>query len=190
MIAAYPDKKQQLKVRIMNLLKVTILAAALGWAGSASAMTVWNLAGVSFDDGGTASGSFAYDAASNAYSNINLVTTAGAIFPGTGYSAFQAGNGNTLQVANGLSVLQLAFVNSLTALGGTVALGTNSDGRSPFEGLCTGSVPCRQYSSVRNIVSGAVTTDALSLAEPGTWVLMLAGLTACVFLRRRPGDQF
>jgi len=37
----------------------------------------WTLTDVTFDDGGTATGSFVYDADSNTYSNIALKTTAG-----------------------------------------------------------------------------------------------------------------
>ena len=35
---------------------------------------IWYLSGVEFTDGGTASGSFTYDADSNTYSNINITT--------------------------------------------------------------------------------------------------------------------
>lgn len=37
----------------------------------------WTLNDVTFDDGGTASGSFVYDAAADAYSSINITTTPG-----------------------------------------------------------------------------------------------------------------
>ena len=152
---------------------------------SAQAMTVWTLTDVTFEDGGTATGSFAFDAGSNAFSDILLTTTAGSSFPGTVYSAFQAGNAITMQTANGLSVLQLAFVDALTDIGGTVALGSNSDGRSPFEGICVDSVPCRGYSSIRNIIAGAVTTEAAALSEPGSLSLLLIGLAGIVGFRRR-----
>ena len=51
------------------------LAAALALSAQA-APVLWTLNGVSFDDGSTASGSFVYDAATNLYSNVNIVTTA------------------------------------------------------------------------------------------------------------------
>lgn len=38
---------------------------------------VWNLDGVTFNDGGTASGSFTYDADTNMYSDIAISTTSG-----------------------------------------------------------------------------------------------------------------
>lgn len=39
----------------------------------------WTLQGTTFDDGGTASGSFVYDADSDTYSNVQLKTTAGSV---------------------------------------------------------------------------------------------------------------
>ena len=45
----------------------------------------WTLDNVSFDDGGTAFGSFVYDADANEYSSISVSTTAGTAFGGAGY---------------------------------------------------------------------------------------------------------
>jgi len=45
---------------------------------SASAYAIpvtWTLENVAFDDGGTASGSYTYDAATNTFSNISVITT-------------------------------------------------------------------------------------------------------------------
>jgi hypothetical protein len=55
--------------------------------GTASAVPVtWNLLQVQFQDGGTASGSFVYDADTNTYSNVNITTTAGSARPGATYA--------------------------------------------------------------------------------------------------------
>ncbi len=170
----------------MEILKSAALVIILTCLSlSAQALTIWTLTDVMFEDGGMATGSFSFDAGSNTYSDIMLATTAASSFPDTDYSAFQAGNATTLQVANGLSVLQLAFVDALTDLGGTVALGSNSDGRSPFEGICNGSVPCRDYTSMRNIVLGSVTTEVAALAEPGSLSLLLISLAGIAGFRRR-----
>jgi len=153
------------------------------------AMSIYSLKDVAFEGGGTATGSFTYDAGSNSFSNILLETTAGSGFSGESYSNFQAGNENTLQVTNGSSVLQLAFVSSLTNTGGTIALGTSIEGRDALEGICSGSIPCRSFSSQRSIVAGAVTTDmAVALAEPQVWPLLIIGFVAIFFLNRQKAN--
>ena len=59
-------------------LKFLLAAAVMMTALNALAVpTVWTLAGVTFSDGGTASGSFVYDADSNTYSSINIVANGG-----------------------------------------------------------------------------------------------------------------
>src|ERR1051326_2147724 len=45
----------------------------------------WNLSGVTFADGGTASGSFVYDADTNVYSFVNVTTTNGSSRTGATY---------------------------------------------------------------------------------------------------------
>lgn len=54
--------------------------AVLFMALAASAQpTVYYLQNVTFSDGGTASGTFTYDATTNRYSNVNVTTTAGTV---------------------------------------------------------------------------------------------------------------
>jgi len=61
-------------------------AAALFFVANASAVPMrYNLVGVQFNDGGTASGSFAYDPATNLYSNVNITTTTGTARTGATY---------------------------------------------------------------------------------------------------------
>jgi hypothetical protein len=50
---------------------------ALFSASANATPVVWYLSGVTYDDGGTASGSFTYDADTNTYSAISVSTTAG-----------------------------------------------------------------------------------------------------------------
>ncbi len=47
----------------------------------------WDLSGVTFDDGGTASGSFVYDASTNKYSSIDIITTSGTTLAGATYTS-------------------------------------------------------------------------------------------------------
>lgn len=80
-------------------------------------------------DGGTASGSFNYDATLNFYSSFNVTTTAGSVLSGTTYSTVEGGGGNfTSNFVRGLEfpdaragsrAIQLIFSTGLTAQGGT-----------------------------------------------------------------------
>jgi hypothetical protein len=172
----------------MKTLTFAALAIVVGCLSMPAQAMTWTLVDVTFAGGGAATGSFFYDAGSNTYSDIALSTTGGSGFSGTDYTAFQAGNESTLQVVNGLSVLQLSFVSPLTDLGGTIALGTSREGRDPFEGICSVSVPCRDYSEIRSIISGSVTTDAQQLAEPGSLLLFLIGLVGVARFSRRTAN--
>src|SRR5258706_7531917 len=51
----------------------------------------WDLSGVTFDDGGTASGSFVYDATANTYSSIDIITTLGTAFGRATYTSPSGG---------------------------------------------------------------------------------------------------
>ena len=65
--------------------RVTILGLVAGLVLTLSTPAhaiLWTLSGVTFDDGGTASGSFDYDADTNTLSSINIVTTAGGTLAG------------------------------------------------------------------------------------------------------------
>jgi hypothetical protein len=61
------------------LLRLVIALTTLVFAASATPIT-WNLTDVTFADGSTASGTFVFDADTNTYSSINIVTTAGTFY--------------------------------------------------------------------------------------------------------------
>lgn len=64
--------------RILAITALAISALVFG-SSSQAAPILWTLDGVRFNDGGTASGSFVYDADNNTYSAIDLSTTQGTI---------------------------------------------------------------------------------------------------------------
>src|SRR5215813_9278566 len=81
----------------MNRLTFRSLIAALGLIALLSLPSVasadgatWTFSGVTFDDGGTASGSFFYDATNNTYSDINMTTTAGTLLTGALYTSISS----------------------------------------------------------------------------------------------------
>ena len=68
-----------------RLLQVTTLLTAVAFAASATPLT-WTLTGVTFVDGSTASGTFTFDADTNTYSSIDVMTTGGTAYPAETYT--------------------------------------------------------------------------------------------------------
>jgi hypothetical protein len=176
-----------------------LLLTALATASSAEASPIlWTLNQVTFDDGGTASGSFVFDAETSVYSGIDITTTAGTVMSsGATYQdehPFYSGLSgarflvmlDALPATFGTRALQLPFVSELTDLGQTVALG----GLFNFgEGTC-GATPCQDVSAdlpMRRIVSGEVYGTPASVAavpEPATLLLLGMGLSATAVCSR------
>lgn len=100
----------------------------------------WTLDGVVFDDGGVASGSFIYDASTDIYSAVDIITTAGTSMPGAHYqyATFFLGNsGNVVGLTDingpdlsGAAAWFMEFSGGLTNLGGTVSLVSAFGGES------------------------------------------------------------
>jgi len=128
---------------------------------------VWYLSGVTFNDGGTASGSFTYDADTTTYSAINISTTAGSTIPvGNSYNITQSGIGcGTAEVVclldsfdgpdyTGDLGLTLAHVGTpLTNGGGTITL------TFAREYTCENSSCSSVGAPLRLLDAGSITTD-------------------------------
>src|SRR5258708_39158259 len=72
--------------RMLKLSRFFLGALALSWTAAAHAAPVaYTLIGVTLSDGGTASGTFNYDAAAKTYSNLNIVTTTAGTRSGATY---------------------------------------------------------------------------------------------------------
>jgi hypothetical protein len=153
---------------------------------SADSVT-WTLQGVTLDDGGTASGSFAYNANTNSYSALNVTTTAGSALSGSTYSslsnAFFSGNtmlglGPSLSLnLTGDSFLEMFFTNPLTNTRG-------NDSVYLVEVNCPNMI-CFEP-SIRWNTAGSVTSVPVGTPEPATLPLLGAGLAAvAMFLRRK-----
>lgn len=174
-------------------MKLNFLAAPLLALAALSAQAVpltWTLSGVSFIDGATASGSFVFDAATRTYLSWDIVTTA-TVDPsanggpsnslsGKTYTTNNLSNASTDYYLNpsSLAVLDtagnrfgLVYASPLTDLGGVIAL---KPGLMGYE--------INGFRS-RNITAGSVV--ATPVPEPGAWALMLAGLAAMGWMRRR-----
>jgi len=162
--------------------EIVLTIVAFFASASICAMPVeWNVDALVFDDGGTGSGTFTYDADTNTYSDIDIVTTAGSGFSGASYIDVNivAGVSADSFVAMiyplaGLPVLQLSFAAPLTGAGGIVAI----DGYA--ESICGDGCeyPAGDY---RYISSGQVSAVPIPAA---VWLFgsALAGLG---WLRRK-----
>ena len=142
---------------------------------------VWQLAGVTFTDGATASGAFTYDAALDLYSAWNIRVTPG-IFTAYNYrpgvDAGFLGIHPTGQVdfvafppATSGRFVRLTFSSPLTGAGGTDLLRTDNSGWE-----------CDNCGVHRFITAGAVT----SIPEPSNLMLVPAAIAITGLLRKVP----
>lgn len=177
---------------------VTRLAAffslLLACSGASAFPVTWTLSGVTFADGGTASGSFVYDAATNNVSDILdtfSISVAGgdtATFPAITYdpsnaSAFVADHGGgdygAIFSLNGLPPqrgIRIPAISELTDAGGTLAVNIAGSGA----GECYNCGPYRAFAGGNLIGTAAplfasamsVTVD---LSTPITFVVRATG---------------
>ena len=150
----------------MNLKRTIFSLVLLSFATQALAQPTWYFQNVMFDDGGIVSGYFTYDASTNTYSNIHIVTSAGSTFGGATYSIVDAGvphlsgfldsvttTGNLV----GTPAFQVIVRGDLTNAGGTVSI---------FGGEFTCSNPgCSTATRVRSYSSGELTTTPVLLTS-------------------------
>jgi PEP-CTERM motif len=71
----------------VSLRLFSIAALLIGLSTAAGAGPVlWTFSGATLTDGGTITGSFDFDADTNTYSNVNVVTSLGSVLGGSAYS--------------------------------------------------------------------------------------------------------
>jgi hypothetical protein len=168
-----------------QLLLVSLLLCSA--TANASPVT-WTLGNVIFDDGGTAFGSYTYDATANTFSNISITTTgAGGVFPESIY--YDACNVSSCHpdlrgsqvvfedVINGDDIVRLfslRFEGPMTNSGGNLELAVGSD-------CNTSSCEVDFILRTRAVVSGSVSAVPIPAAA---WLFgsALAGLG---WLRRK-----
>ena len=168
----------------MKKFALAAMAALLASTASYAGPLTWNLTDVTFDDGGTASGWFTYDADTNALSDWAITTTDGSVLSGATYTPAGYGyayNGYFL-FSLGSPYLLFTPASALTDAGGTVALSQN--GYGSYE--CNNCYPYR-------FASGSLTTETASVPEPASWAFMLGGFAmvgGAMRSRRRAAVSF
>lgn len=154
--------------------------------GSASATLIkWHLQDVAFDDGGTASGSFIYDADTSTFSSINVMTSTGSILPGENYDIvlpISPGSSVFLSFANSLGIfdftgtyaIAIALPSAMTNLGGTITFDVTSFW--VLESLCVDKDCLGVVQPLRRLTSGYITTNVSEPSFIGLFTALLLGL--------------
>jgi len=184
----------------MRILKAAAVAVILSCLSlSAQAMSVrWELSG-SLLQGGTAGGSFIYDATSMMFSDINLFTSAGSPSGGLTFTEFVADSGFSLVfqqtgIADGTSTIALSLrdigLAMLTDAGGILTVNTFTNFAGFAEFRCTaGASGCGFVSGgfVSNWNFGGghtLTGTPIAVPEPGTLWMLLLGYGVIAFAMR------
>ncbi|MGF1500415.1 MAG: VPLPA-CTERM sorting domain-containing protein [Paracoccaceae bacterium] len=196
--------------RIMFASVSAAVALCIGVAPAKAELVTWFFQDAVFDDGGTLSGSFTIDRdafdpfdPAGYITELELTTTEGSnptVFPGQTYSFFidpgAAGGfalaAVTIDPANDLSGipnLNVIFEETLN----TDTTRIDVDIENPFisliqeESFCSTVEPTCLLTDgdSRQLVSGFITTDPAIIPLPATLPLLLGGVGALVYLRRR-----
>lgn len=158
--------------KMIRLFSAYVLCAGFATAASATPL-IWTLNGLAFDDGGTASGSFVYDADSNHFSAVNLTTTAGSNLPGATFhyvctSPCVATTWSDSEVVflfagaatdlTGAPAFALSFTPTLDNSGASAAV--RGGETVCIDAVCSGG----DESEVRSVTAGGVSTDSIFVA--------------------------
>jgi hypothetical protein len=160
-----------------------------------AAPVTWYITG-QFTDGGTISGSYAFDGPST-FSSVNITTTAGSSASGSQYitphptMVQDASHIRVLTLTSGdltsTHYLAINLSGTMTGAGGTIA--AVPDSGSTYSEFTCSNAGCTSTTQLRHLSSASVTTvsptvPALSDAAIAATALLLAG-SALVFIKRR-----
>lgn len=169
-------------------MKISMLAVAFILAGTSlvAVPVQWQLVGVTFGDTGTAAGSFVYDADTNQYSSVNVVTTVGDDYDGGNYISYDTNFHDAFVVKfltmtsgnlTGTPSFTLEFDSALTNAGGTIVIDFGT------EGNCL-NADCSASFGARNVNAGSV-MSVTTAPEPVSFLSAAIGLAALAGLRLR-----
>lgn len=171
---------------------VLALVALAGFNPANAVPVTWNLQNWTFNDGGTASGSFVYDADTNVFSDMFIATTNGSARTGAIYGdVISGGNSAFSAVPNAgfpslvsSSNLLVMFASALTNAGGLVDVFMGQEATCDSENCSSITSPIRFLDDGQ--VEGIVVA---STPIPAALPLFLTGLVALVAVGRRKRAQ-
>lgn len=160
-----------MKTRII----VAAALAALTVALPAKAVTLaWTLSGVTFDDGGTAIGTFTTNSTNGHLMTYSIDTTAGSTLgafhydPTTSFIYYSVSTSFLVVNTATTRYINFGFVNPLT-----------SGGVDPF----VGRYECDNCGLIRTVTGGVASTA--TVPEPASWTLLVAGFGLVGVIARR-----
>lgn len=181
---------------ILKVRKFAGFVLLISWMSSVQAAPIqWTLTDVLFEDGGTATGSFIYDADTNTYSSISIVTTDALLAPIATFTSLLGGSSTDAALATGggdqtgQPFLQLLYFQfPLTNAGGTLYLiDPFFPTASSFDGTCL-NAGCTSVDYGRIMVDGGIIGVAAPVVPvPAAAWLFGSALLAAGALRRRAG---
>lgn len=173
-------------MRCLTRLAVAVFGLCIGLVcapGAFAFPVTWTLSGATFNDGGTATGSFVYDADTNTLSNWSVAVAGGntGTFPPITYDTTSGGSSVSGQGATTTGVmlcigpcsvgsreLRMPSVSALTDAGGTIAIDT----ANLYQGECFNCSPYRSFTA-GNLVGTAA--PAITSANGTAFMVNAAG---------------
>jgi hypothetical protein len=181
----------------MKTLGLLILAASVVVISNAHAATLtWNITGT-FDDSGTITGSFTFDADTNTIGTWSITTSGGdtATFPDITYDSATNPGGSFFNnflfpeegfvFADPMSARRLILLTTaaLTDAGGSIPLVHFIDG-TQFSGECYNCSPARFLSGT--LTAGPSTLPSADAPEPASAALIVTGAAMLILRCCRP----